>query len=870
MLLLSGAIVAAAAAADSTELALRQLQAADVGAGDRCSDTNECRTCVGWGRSIRECEDLGLDCTCYAWARRHVGNNDCACDACVKTFGFVACTQQMSSELNCTCYTRQQNPAGPENGPGRSDKLARAGENADSLTGGSASEPGDLVFNCSSSINNLTSSGECQEQCVAMCAVWDASLSFLRSPCMRDCGDECFLCFVASVLSYLLRFSDNLKAPGTVAVKLLRKVCSAPGKKQETRGTKEPEGFKMAQLTDEHRGNFGGQSTTGSRTSRGNRANRGGGNASPPTGIDLNDTLTLFFKHQGAKTHIQDIVRRCGARERGDQANGKNWAADLMDIRKDDFVDIMRDAEFTAELNRKYDPTRQEPVAGGRQNRENWEKIQRLQRDALFHTAMKEIGDRGCFAGAKRRWLDAVRENDLSTATEVMWPWPALALAGFRAIFWHYLQPVFTAYFICFYWNTLMQFADDMHLLIAAVQYAVLVREGLYISFVTVCIFVNPAFLLVDVSASVNDKLSPGIEGGWQFFLLYVFAPEKFVALAALSKGGLSLPDKWRDKCIYAAIYLGALVDASGCIALGMWVFAIGQVPLALMAGYGTMVFETCAVSVLLIWQISADIKRKWCKDSDAGNGTEPTTRHQRVADRLEEIGGGQGQTFIVTLGKLLRHDPQGKVVSVLSSSTNGLSESLLPDSQDYIRTECGLTQDDLNLLGLWHQLDLADRMPTPSTEPESPWQTFMLEAQTDLRSERNKRDMDLIRAAGSVGLGAIVAAAVYTVVDLYSPFWHPVVRGWLGLETVWSSSSSGSSSLEDGSGSVMLENPDYEWFDPVIFATLAVLTCVCVCLDCCKIMLYRRSRGKSEIELKRNDEVDPTLNPLHRIRRRT
>ena len=54
----------------------------------------------------------------------------------------------------------------------------------------------------------------------------------------------------------------------------------------------------------------------------------------------------------------------------------------------------------------------------------------------------------------------------------------------------------------------------------------VLLREALYLLAVGACAWVNPAFLLVDVAASVRDE---GGGGGYGFLAMYVVAPEKYV-----------------------------------------------------------------------------------------------------------------------------------------------------------------------------------------------------------------------------------------------------------------------------------------------------------------------------------------------------
>ena len=57
-------------------------------------------------------------------------------------------------------------------------------------------------------------------------------------------------------------------------------------------------------------------------------------------------------------------------------------------------------------------------------------------------------------------------------------------------------------------------------------------REALYTILVLVCTVVKPAFLLVDVGASVREGVIDSFDGGYTFLAMYVGAPEKFVARA--------------------------------------------------------------------------------------------------------------------------------------------------------------------------------------------------------------------------------------------------------------------------------------------------------------------------------------------------
>eukprot|EP01047_Picozoa_sp_COSAG01_P124179 COSAG01_NODE_53149_length_341_cov_0.822314_1_plen_108_part_01 len=89
----------------------------------------------------------------------------------------------------------------------------------------------------------------------------------------------------------------------------------------------------------------------------------------------------------------------------------------------------------------------------------------------------------------------------------------------------------------------------------------VLLREALYLLAVGACAWVNPAFLLVDVGASVRDEdVGIPFAGGYLFLTMYVVAPEKYVGLALFLEGGLD-----KDKLSFVVVaLLGPLLDLCG------------------------------------------------------------------------------------------------------------------------------------------------------------------------------------------------------------------------------------------------------------------------------------------------------------------
>jgi hypothetical protein len=118
---------------------------------------------------------------------------------------------------------------------------------------------------------------------------------------------------------------------------------------------------------------------------------------------------------------------------------------------------------------------------------------------------------------------------------------------------------------------------------------------------VLLCVYVNPAFLLVDVAATVKQTkgefdeavkasnakfFSPkGLEmHGYGFLLMYVLAPEKFVAFALLLSGGLAA-NKSLGALTPACVFGLAALDLCGMGALGAGLGA-KNLPVSLGVGY--------------------------------------------------------------------------------------------------------------------------------------------------------------------------------------------------------------------------------------------------------------------------------------------
>jgi len=97
-----------------------------------------------------------------------------------------------------------------------------------------------------------------------------------------------------------------------------------------------------------------------------------------------------------------------------------------------------------------------------------------------------------------------------------------IIVALIRLLIWHWLQPVGYIWLLSLYWPTL----HGMQLVFGVL---VGVRESLYLLSTLVCLWYKPAFLLIDVNATVRFRHSKG-KNGMAFLAMYVLAPEKFVA----------------------------------------------------------------------------------------------------------------------------------------------------------------------------------------------------------------------------------------------------------------------------------------------------------------------------------------------------
>jgi hypothetical protein len=135
-------------------------------------------------------------------------------------------------------------------------------------------------------------------------------------------------------------------------------------------------------------------------------------------------------------------------------------------------------------------------------------------------------------------------------------------LVGLARLFgWHLLLPC--VYLLCFGLLHADGMIDRLQLVFAGI---LAVRMALSIAVTLTTLKVNPAFLLVDLAATVRQKDAvPAWDGGWAAVLMYVLCPEKFVAFALVDMGGLGHPD-FLPPLAFASIVLDLVAGVGGVV----------------------------------------------------------------------------------------------------------------------------------------------------------------------------------------------------------------------------------------------------------------------------------------------------------------
>jgi hypothetical protein len=142
----------------------------------------------------------------------------------------------------------------------------------------------------------------------------------------------------------------------------------------------------------------------------------------------------------------------------------------------------------------------------------------------------------GNYNGAKG-WSRAAEELGYSKTA-------ALATSFIVLVFLHLVQPAV-------YFFILNQYHSQMGNALLGLSKVVAVREAIYVLMVMYTLYARPAFLLVNLDASVRFRERIGVK------LMYALAPEKFVAIIAGDIGVLPVHTTAFDACAVAALCIG-------------------------------------------------------------------------------------------------------------------------------------------------------------------------------------------------------------------------------------------------------------------------------------------------------------------------
>ena len=146
----------------------------------------------------------------------------------------------------------------------------------------------------------------------------------------------------------------------------------------------------------------------------------------------------------------------------------------------------------------------------------------------------------------------------------------------------------------------------------AGLAVCMLVRETIYLLTTALCSYHNPAFLRVSIMASVRGKAASkedSITAGASFVAMFLFAPDKLVAVALLPT--LRRVDecgyRWATSAIGAALLLEVCSVAALGLALGASFDAGGSGMPALTAAHCFPAASLCCSALLCFWALDRD-----------------------------------------------------------------------------------------------------------------------------------------------------------------------------------------------------------------------------------------------------------------------
>ena len=167
--------------------------------------------------------------------------------------------------------------------------------------------------------------------------------------------------------------------------------------------------------------------------------------------------------------------------------------------------------------------------------------------------------------GRSMTWTEAAKRLQLNYCA-------AMTVSILRLIFFHWSQPIGYGVALYIYYSQLPQ----VQLILGCV---VLFREFLYLILTITAISVNPAYLLVDSTATFQSS-------GWNL-LLYIVCPEKFVYFCLGINTNIPL-------------FILVLCDLSGIAAL-ITAINSGVTPVPLMIGYGITTLGGIAAVIIIV-----------------------------------------------------------------------------------------------------------------------------------------------------------------------------------------------------------------------------------------------------------------------------
>lgn len=218
--------------------------------------------------------------------------------------------------------------------------------------------------------------------------------------------------------------------------------------------------------------------------------------------------------------------------------------------------------------------------------------------------------------------------------------WYAAMVVPVRML-WHLGQPATIGF-------ALFAHRDDVS---DAVFVLLSVRQGLHVMCVLACTWSKPAYLLVDVGASVRDTKGDEFFRGYTFLTMYVLAPEIFV-MFTLSDHNLPEPavlcSVFFDMCALAALGAGIagnlppmLVVSYGAAALGaLWFVGV----LALSRDHDLRKISLCCLVCVLLPAFMVPIALS--AGGDGGASDDPLSGMRGAGSISETPDEGPGETL--------------------------------------------------------------------------------------------------------------------------------------------------------------------------------------------------------------------------------